>query len=113
MTPAKVNTHRKRAVKAASNDPSYPKTTRPSASSRRRRDSSEPIMAKHDRILDAVPDRVDVRDWFYQPRLTPLPDRIVNCNRVPMILDRAKRALAPASLSPPSLTSCFEMTVRA
>jgi hypothetical protein len=90
MTPAKVNTHRKRAVKAASNDPSYPKTTRPSASSRRRRDSSEPIMAKHDRILDAVPDRVDVRDWFYQPRLTPLPDRIVNCNRVPMILDQGK-----------------------
>ena len=39
-------------------------------------------------IFEAVPDRIDIRDWFYQPRLAPLPDKIVNCERVPLILDR-------------------------
>jgi hypothetical protein len=37
---------------------------------------------------DAVPDRIDPRDWFYQPTLKPLPRRIVNCERVPKILDQ-------------------------
>ncbi len=40
------------------------------------------------RKLDAFPDRIDIRDWFYQPRLTPLPDQIVNCDSVPKILDQ-------------------------
>ncbi len=40
------------------------------------------------RRLDAFPDRVDIRDWFYQPRLTPLPDRVVHCDLVPAILDQ-------------------------
>jgi hypothetical protein len=40
------------------------------------------------RRLDAVPDRIDVRDWFYQPRLAPLPDVLVNCDAVPEILDQ-------------------------
>lgn len=40
------------------------------------------------RFLDAFPDRVDVRDWFYQPRLTSLPDQLVNCDGVPDILDQ-------------------------
>lgn len=39
-------------------------------------------------IFDAFPDRIDVRDWFYQPSLMPLPDKIVNCDRVPEILDQ-------------------------
>jgi hypothetical protein len=38
--------------------------------------------------LDAMPDRVDVRDWFYQPSLVSLPDQIVNIDAVPKILDQ-------------------------
>lgn len=40
------------------------------------------------RRKDAVPDRIDIRDWFYQPSLDRLPDVVVNCDRVPLILDQ-------------------------
>ena len=40
------------------------------------------------RKLDAMPDRVDIRDWFYQPTLASLPDQIVNIDAVPKILDQ-------------------------
>jgi hypothetical protein len=40
------------------------------------------------RLLDASPDRIDIRDWFYQPRLIPLPDQLINCDLVPDILDQ-------------------------
>jgi len=40
------------------------------------------------RKLDAFPDRMDVRDWAYQPSLLPLPDTIANCGKVPVILDQ-------------------------
>jgi hypothetical protein len=42
------------------------------------------------RKLDAMPDRVDLRDWFYQPSLAALPDQIVNCDQVPEILDQGE-----------------------
>lgn len=42
------------------------------------------------RKLDAMPDRVDLRDWCYQPTLAPLPDQLVNCDRVPEILDQGE-----------------------
>lgn len=71
-------------------DPAGPKTTRAPAAKRRSRDSVQPRMTRGDRVLDAVPDRIDVRDWFYQPNLTPLPDRLVNCSRVPVILDQGQ-----------------------
>lgn len=29
--------------------------------------------------LDAFPDRIDLRDWFYQPALISLPDSLVSC----------------------------------
>ena len=38
--------------------------------------------------MDAFPDRIDVRDWFYHPRLRPLPDQLINCDAVPAILDQ-------------------------
>jgi hypothetical protein len=50
--------------------------------------SAEPATTKAGRRLDAAPDRVDIRDWFYQPRLVSLPDRIINIHRVPMVLDQ-------------------------
>lgn len=59
-----------------------PKRTRPAARSRR-----EPPPPSR-RKLDAMPDRIDIRDWPFQPRLGPLPDQVVNCDVVPMILDQ-------------------------
>ena len=49
------------------------------------------VSEKLGRKLDAVPDRVDVRDWFYQPPLAPLPDELINCDSVPEILDQGQR----------------------
>jgi hypothetical protein len=40
--------------------------------------------------LDAYPDRIDIRDWPYQPTLVGLQDTLVNCSRVPIILDQGK-----------------------
>jgi hypothetical protein len=40
------------------------------------------------RELDAAPDRIDIRDWFYRPGLAPLPDQVVNINAVPRVLDQ-------------------------
>jgi hypothetical protein len=42
------------------------------------------------RTLDAVPDRIDTRDWFYRPSLIPLPDTLVNIHRVPVVLDQGQ-----------------------
>lgn len=38
--------------------------------------------------FDAFPDKVDLRDWWYQPTLQALPESLVNCSRVPEILDQ-------------------------
>ena len=54
------------------------KTTRPNAAERR---EPEPAVSAADRIgrrLDAFPDRVDIRDWPYQPRLTALPYHVAH-----------------------------------
>ena len=40
------------------------------------------------RTLDAFPDRIDLRDWAYQPTLSALPATLVNCSNVPAILDQ-------------------------
>jgi pimeloyl-ACP methyl ester carboxylesterase len=40
--------------------------------------------------FDALPDRIDTRDWFYQPNLRALPDTLVNCEKVPKILDQGQ-----------------------
>jgi len=42
------------------------------------------------RKLDAFPDRIDIRDWFYRPQLSPLPDQLVHCGEVPRILDQGE-----------------------
>jgi hypothetical protein len=36
------------------------------------------------RKLDAFPDRIDFRDWSYQPALISLPDEVVNCGVTPV-----------------------------
>ena len=40
--------------------------------------------------LDAFPDRIDLRDWYYQPALISLPDSLVSCPLIKpsMILDQ-------------------------
>lgn len=74
----------------ARRDTSYPKTTRPPAMARREPEQPATASAKIGRRLDAYPDRVDIRDWFYQPALAPLPDQVVNCDLVPAILDQGR-----------------------
>lgn len=73
---------------AGDTDDATPKTTRPSAWRRREPEPTVTAGEKIGRKLDAVPDRVDTRDWFYQPRLTALPGTVVNCDAVPAVLDQ-------------------------
>ncbi|MBI3654474.1 MAG: C1 family peptidase [Acidobacteria bacterium] len=40
--------------------------------------------------FDALPDRIDIRDWFYQPNLKALPETLVNCDKVPKILNQGE-----------------------
>ena len=42
--------------------------------------------------LDAFPDRIDLRDWYYQPALISLPDSLVNCPLIKpsMVLDQGR-----------------------
>ena len=42
--------------------------------------------------LDAFPDRIDLRDWYYQPSLISLPDVLVNCPLIKpsMVLDQGR-----------------------
>lgn len=46
--------------------------------------------AKLKSSLNALPDSIDIRDWVYQPSLTPVPPVLVNCHRVPEILDQGQ-----------------------
>jgi hypothetical protein len=68
----------------------HPKTTRPEASRRR---APEPVKTTGERIgrrLDAFPDRIDLRDWYYRPSLTALPPSLSNITNVPEILDQGE-----------------------
>jgi len=42
--------------------------------------------------LDAFPDRIDLRDWYYQPSLISLPDAYLACPLIPRsrILDQGQ-----------------------
>ena len=40
--------------------------------------------------LNAMPDSIDLRDWVYQPTLVPVPPVLVNCSRVPEILNQGQ-----------------------
>lgn len=66
------------------------KTTRAEAIRRRPRPAAVTAAERIGRKLDAMPDRVDIRDWFYQPTLAPLPDQLVNIDLVPAILDQGQ-----------------------
>ena len=81
---------KKKRTQKVEREKSTPKTTRPEAILRRSAKPAKSTEAKINRTLDAVPDRIDVRDWFYRPGLTPLPDQIVNCDLVPEILDQGE-----------------------
>lgn len=68
------------AVQAPTTE-SIPKTVRKKA-------IEKSVEQKINRTLDAFPDKIDLRDWEYQPTLRALPDEIVNCQHVPEILDQ-------------------------
>lgn len=78
----------RRTTTAVPRSVSAPKVTRPLASSRRQPLPARDLGTRINRRLDAAPDRIDIRDWLYRPSLSPLPNRIVNCDRVPAILDQ-------------------------
>ena len=40
--------------------------------------------------LDTLPDSIDIRDWVYQPSLLQVPPVLVNCQRVPELLDQGQ-----------------------
>lgn len=65
-----------------------PKTTQPSAKKLRPKSAKATTSQTINKKLDAFPDKIDVRDWFYQPTLQPLPEQIINCDEVPMILNQ-------------------------
>jgi len=46
--------------------------------------------AKLKSSLNALPDSIDIRDFVYQPSLLPVPPVLVNCARVPEILDQGQ-----------------------
>lgn len=52
--------------------------------------SGRPVKGAAKRKLDAFPDRIDLRDWYYQPTLGALPDTLVNSGQVPLILDQGQ-----------------------
>lgn len=85
-----ARTGRRGAGGLSSDEPSAPKTTRPEAIRRREPEARHTAAQRMQRTLDAAPDRIDIRDWFYQPRLVYLPDQIVNCDFVPAILDQGR-----------------------
>lgn len=72
------------------NETSFPKTTRPDAKDQREQPAKKSAGEKMHRKMDAFPDKIDVRDWFYQPRLSALPDAVINCDKVPLILDQGQ-----------------------
>src|SRR5262245_2379150 len=67
---------------------STPKTTLETSFRRRGKAPAKTTEEKIKRKLDTVPDRIDIRDWPYQPTLSPLPDQIINVDLVPEILDQ-------------------------
>ena len=58
--------------------------------------SDKPLKASAEKAtgqrLDAFPDRIDLRDWYYQPALISLPDSLVNCPLIQpsMVLDQGR-----------------------
>ena len=69
MTTHESDRSRTDAIEPATPDESFPKTTRPEAGARREPERAVLAAERIGRRLDAVPDRVDARDFVYQPRL--------------------------------------------
>jgi hypothetical protein len=69
-------------------DRSKPKTTRVEAKNRREPAAAKTAAQVVGRKLDAMPDRIDIRDWFYRPTLAALPAQVVSIPFVPRILDQ-------------------------
>jgi hypothetical protein len=72
-------------------DRSQPKTTRVEAKDRREPEPTKTAAQVIRRKLDAMPDRIDIRDWFYQPTLAALPAQVVNIPAVPKILNQGNQ----------------------
>ena len=56
----------------------------------RAKKSAAPPWPKFKSTLNTLPDSIDLRDWVYHPALLPVPPVLVNCSRVPLILDQGQ-----------------------
>ena len=74
-----------------------PKTTQPRAKSLRAKETAKTTDEAINKTLDAFPDKIDIRDWTYQPSLRPLPDQLINSGvngrNIPRKRERAARAI--------------------
>lgn len=69
---------------------SKPKSTRADSPSRRQDPDDRTVEKKINRRLDAFPDKIDLKDWPYQPTLHRLPGEVSNIGLVPSILDQGQ-----------------------
>ena len=69
-------------------EPTSPKTTQPSAESQREKPALKSTEEKINKTLDAFPDKIDVRDWFYHPTLHSLREQHINFDHCLPILDQ-------------------------
>ena len=86
---------------------SSPKTTRPSAKKQRDVPAEKSTAKKINRKLDAFPDKIDVRDWFYQPSLNALPDQLINCDNVPAIMNQGAEGACTGFALAASIAACL------
>lgn len=80
---------RKTARRATRDRQEAGKTARADSADQPPKTSAEKATGKR---LDAFPDRIDLRDWYYQPALISMPDSLVNCPSIKpaMILDQGR-----------------------
>jgi hypothetical protein len=66
------------------------KVSKPKASQASQSTAPGKAWSKLKSSLNALPDSIDIRDLVYQPSLRSVPPALVNCHRVPEILDQGQ-----------------------
>lgn len=66
------------------------KTAKPKSAKPAKAATSAKPWPKLKSSLNALPDSIDIRDWVYHPSLAPVPPVLVNCHKVPEILDQGQ-----------------------
>lgn len=80
----------KRAASAKPKKPASAKQSKTSSKTSGAKATPQKSWAARKATLNAMPDSIDLRDWVYQPNLMQVPPTLVNCHRVPEILDQGR-----------------------